>query len=284
MKRQHKGAFLSDGDGTCSRFGLEQEMSKLLRQAGLVRPERHAKALELERERRSRRVRHRVMNDAWVAANNTDGFEGVSVEDMKGIGRRLAEERGDEMYSWARELILSCREHEFFLGMISGSSEDAVIPFYERLGFHEIVGSRYPTRDGVHIAGPGEWPARDKGVVGSKMLQDNGFTAEDCIIAMGDTTGDFSMLQLARWPIASNPNGELLAMFETNKHPHRPYSIVRESKDGITITAVLHDHDGSAYERSCGLEDILPREIALDMRRRLGDLLRFPNARLPASL
>ncbi len=258
-------------------------MSKLLRQAGLISPERHARALELERDRKSRRIRHRAMNDAWVEANNADGFEGVSVEDMKRIGRQLAEERGDEVYLWTRELIHSCRDHGFFLGMISGSSEDAVIPFYERFGFHEIVGSRYPTRDGIHIAGPGDWPARDKKAVGSKMLQDHGFTAEDCVIAMGDTTGDFSMLQLARWPIAFEPNGELLAMLETNPHPHRPYAIVRDSKDGITTTAVLRDHNGSAYERSCGLEDMLPREIAADMRRRLGDLLRFPNARLPAS-
>ncbi len=281
------GGLVIDIDGTAWRDCLEHRLAKLLLQKGLIKPAPYARALELERERRLRRIPHSVMNDAWVEANNTNGFEGVSVKDMSETARELVDHDGDEMYPWTYELIHSCGEHEYFRGAISGSSEDAVKPFCERLGFDVAIGTRYPTRDGVHIAGPGEWFARDKGTVSRKMLLEQGLGPDANVIAMGDTLADFPMLEVARYAIAFEPNGELLAKLETAVHPYRPYAVVRDSKDGITITAILRDHDGSAYERSCGLEDILPREIAADMRRRLtghrlGNLLRFPHARLPA--
>jgi phosphoserine phosphatase len=281
-----KGALIIDIDGTAWRDCLEHRLAKLLLQKGLIKRAPYERALELERERRLRRIPHRTLNDEWVGANNTNGFEGVTVKDMSETARELVEHDGDEMYVWTRELIHSCGEHGYFRGAISGSSEDAVKPFCERFDFDAAIGSRYPTRDGVHVAGPGEWFAREKNVVASKMLQEYGFTPQDCVITMGDTLADFPMLEIARYPIAFEPNGELLAKLELSVHWHRPYAVVRDSKDGITVTAILRDMRGVAYERSCGLEDILPLEIAADMRRRLtqhrlGNLLRFPDARLP---
>jgi phosphoserine phosphatase len=280
-----RGALITDLDGTVVRGCLEYKLGKILLKRGLVKAERFEKVLTLERERRLRRISHRVLNDAWVEALNTNGLEGVSRNDMEDAAREVIARDGEEVYPFMRELIAVCREENYFLGAITGSSQDVAVPFCEQYGFHEVVGTLYPHADGVHISGPGQFRAEKKDEVAKDMLRRHGLDHTTNFIGVGDTAADYPLLHIAPRAIAFEPNGELLDILSEPGQLElmRPFVVVRDSKDAITADAIVFDDgDGShgVYQkRSCVLQDFLPRNVAERMRRRLGNRFKFPEAR-----
>ncbi|HVM90317.1 MAG TPA: HAD family hydrolase, partial [Verrucomicrobiae bacterium] len=169
-----RGALITDLDGTVVRGCLEHKLGKILLKRGLVKVERFERVLRLERERRMRRIPHCMLNDAWVEALNTDGLEGVSRADMENAAREVIERDGQEIYPFMRELLAACKAEGYFLGAITGSSQDVAEPFCEQFGFHEVVGSLYPHADGVHISGPAHFRAEKKDEVARDMLERHG--------------------------------------------------------------------------------------------------------------
>lgn len=275
--RKIEGVLVSDIDGTLKRGCLEHRLAKILLRRGLIREDRYAEALRLERERKSRRVSHQQMNDAFVKANNTDGFEGVRVEDMEDAAQELVREYGQHVYPFTRELIHACREAGYLMVAISGSSEDAVKPFCKQFGFDIAIGTIYPKERGRYVAGAGQWLAEHKDRIMWRELQPYGIERGDGIIAIGDTRADFSMMRCVQYPLAFEPSGDLIDLLESpaGLSLARPMAIVRDSKDSITLTQVFVDREDEVYQRSCTLYDCLPPPIAEAMDRRLGDLVKF---------
>lgn len=275
--RRYEGVLVSDIDGTLKRGCLEHRLAKILLRRGLIREDRYAEALRLEQERKFRLIPHQKMNDAFVKANNSDGFEGVRVEDMQDAAEELVREYGQRVYPFTRELIRACKEAGYLTVAISGSSEDAVKPFCEQFGFDIAIGTIYPKRNGRYIAGPGKWLAEYKDRVMWGVLEPHGITTGHGIIAIGDTRGDFPMLRRVQYPLAFEPSGDLIDLLESPEglHLERPMAIVRDSKDSIALTQVFVDQEDQVYQRSCTLYDCLPPRIASTMADRLGDLVKF---------
>lgn len=256
----------------------------MLLQRGLIKKARYEEALALERQRLHRQVTHRAMLDAWVAANNDDGFAGLPVEDMSKMAQLLIQERGSLVYAFTRDLIGACKALGYLTVAISGSAEEAVIAFAQHHKFDIAIGSRYPQADGRYVPGRAEYPAEHKDKVMIRVLKELGLhPRHDQVIAIGDTANDFPMLREARYPIAFEPNGELLDRLCSKEalDPYRPYTIVRDSKDAITAKAIIVNEDGEPEEHSCTLYDFLPEEVAAEMDVRLGDSFKFKKARLP---
>lgn len=276
--RQFEGVLVSDIDGTVKRGCLEHRLAKILMRRDLIRKDRYAEALRLEREYRFRRVPYQAMVDAWVAANNSDGFEGVREEDMVEAAQELVREYGQRVYPFTRELIAACREAGYLTIAISGSSVDAVKPFCEQFGFDEAIGTIYPKRDGRYMAGPGEWLAKHKDIVMWRTLERYDYsTSGRGVIAIGDTVADFPMLRGVQYPIAFEPNDHLIDLLVSPDgiSLRRPMAIVRDSKGAITANQIFVDRENQPFQRSCTLYDFLPAEIARSMDLRLGDRMKF---------
>lgn len=204
-----KPVALFDLDGTLFRWQLFHELVFELKNQGVFDAET-AESLE------SALVKWQGKEFDWAEYETIliEGMKkhltGMPVDVFEAAAVAVVDHSGHKIYNYTRRLAVELKEKGYFLLAVTGSYQEIAEPFARRYGFDDCIGALLPREHGVFTA-----PDSVRVVFGQKearireYLEGKDLTLEGSV-AVGDSGGDISMLELATTPIAFNPSEELL--------------------------------------------------------------------------
>jgi HAD superfamily phosphoserine phosphatase-like hydrolase len=263
---------LCDFDGTHFRETLEVSLAHHLISAGLVEASAFAKSHELQRAWKRRDLAYTELTDAhWREVS--EAFKGLSVDAVRDVARKMIAEIGANVNVFMRELVKSLHACEYTVIGISGSNHETVEIFGQVHGYDRVIGTEYARENGVYTGGVAYWPGENnKRDISKRLLEEYGASAERSI-AIGDTVNDFGMLQSVRYPIAFNATRELEKLVrESSSEWSRNIGMVTERKNRLRIEKFYPDVRSRPRACECMLEDMLPKDVAEELKKRLGPM------------
>ena len=146
--------------------------------------------------------------------------------DVEFVAKKVIEKESKKLYRYTRDRIKWHKEQGHKIIFISGSPDFLVEKMAEKLGADLWFASQY-LNDGNKYSGEviPMWDADSK----KKILEKLPFNLDNSY-SYGDTTGDFTMLQMTGHPTAINPNQKLLDKLNKERVA---CNIVVERKDVI---------------------------------------------------
>ena len=216
---------LFDLDGTFFRWQLYHELVFELKNEGVFGAETADRLdtalIEWQAKRRTwRDYEHEVIHALEPRIKD------LSVELLERTARRVVSRSGHKVYNYTKQLQASLKAKGYYTLAISGSQQEIAEIFAEQYGFDDCLGALYE-RTGDHFSGEivRYVPGRKHEIIQDYITQHPELTL-DGSVAVGDSEGDTSMLELVERPIAFNPSSGLL---ETAKE--RGWDIVIERKN-----------------------------------------------------
>lgn len=197
-----------DIDGTIIRWQLYHAVSDQLAKDGLI----SAAAFERVRHTRmdwKRRVGEDSFHDYEIELVGVfdEALAGMSVASFAKAVDRVFEEYKDQVYTYTRDLIHNLRKKQYVLFAISGSPEPIVQKLAEYYGFDDFAATHYPAQNdrftGQKDLSIGKKPRLLTELITRHKLDISGS------IAVGDSEGDITMLEMVERPIAFNPSKKL---------------------------------------------------------------------------
>lgn len=131
----------------------------------------------------------------------------LSVEQFNEAAADVFEEYKDQVHIYTRDLIKDLKSKNYLLFAISGSQTEIVAMVADYYGFDDYSGTTYVQNNGK-FTGESTYRAGDKVKVLKEFIEKHQATFVGSI-AVGDSAGDISMLEVVEKPIAFNPEGEL---------------------------------------------------------------------------
>lgn len=156
-------------------------------------------------------------------------IKGVSYADFSEVSKKLIKEKKKMVYRYTRDLIIDLKKKDYFLLAVSQSPKGILDDFCNELGFDKVYGRFYELGPGDKFTGKiiDEHLIMNKASIIKRVLEKGNLTMENSI-AVGDTDGDISMLEMVEKPICFNPNTKLYKYAKLNG-----WKIVVERKDVI---------------------------------------------------
>lgn len=226
MKQQQVCAIF-DIDGTIFRYSLFQALLERLVENDTI-PSSAFADYETEMnewKRRSHSESFRAFVEAQIKVFDTY-ITSIQPSDLESTALAVLHESSEHVYVYTRDLIENLRDKNYFLIAISGSLSEIAVPFAEQYGFDAIQSSQYVRKNGAYT---GEFITKhtDKHIYIQEIIAKHNLKLEGSI-AIGDSKGDTSMLELVEQPIAFNPERSLF------EHARRKgWNIVVERKNMI---------------------------------------------------
>jgi HAD superfamily hydrolase (TIGR01490 family) len=135
---------------------------------------------------------------------------GMAVAAFETAAQKVIDRSGHKIYNYTRDLADNLKAEGYFLLAVTGSYQEIAEPFARKYGFDDCIGAildrengTFTNREAVRVV-YGQKADRIK-----EYMTDRALTLNDSI-AIGDSGGDISMLELVEQPIAFNPSSELL--------------------------------------------------------------------------
>jgi HAD superfamily phosphoserine phosphatase-like hydrolase len=156
-------------------------------------------------------------------------IKGCHVKDVERASRAVVSFHQNRTYLFAEELIEKLRKENYHLIAISGSPIE-IVKEYDKmhLKFDAVFGSMYYFNEkGVYTGETHYEPVKHKGHLVKQYVYEHNLTLADSY-GIGDTESDASLLEIVDYPIAFNPNENLLAIAK-----EKGWKIVVEKKDVI---------------------------------------------------
>jgi HAD superfamily hydrolase (TIGR01490 family) len=224
---QQKVAFF-DIDGTVFRSSLLIELVEALITAGIFPPSART---DFEREFIAWRYREGGYEDYINAVVRAfvQHIKGVHYGDFADVGRQVVAENHKVVYRYTRDLIDKLKRQHYYVVAISQSPKTILDEFCKNYGFDKVYGRMYELGPTDKFTGKvtDEEIIMSKANVVKRVLADETFTIENSV-AVGDTEGDITMLDMVAMPICFNPNNALY------QHAKRMgWKVVVERKDVI---------------------------------------------------
>lgn len=277
MSRPKVGIF--DVDGTIYRDSLNIDLIDRLRAMGALTGERFAKSDRLRRQWKNREGldAYESFAEALVHVIEKERAFSCRADDVRRVCTDLVDEKGRQVYEFNRELIYALRELEYVLVAVSGSPKPVVDEFVRQFGFHHVRATEYEIVDGAYTGKILSLPVHDKAAAIREVLEQINAAPED-VIAIGDTTSDYSMLASVRYPVAFNPSRKLKQRIRDEGvgiWTRRP-GIVTQRKDDISVMRFGNDLSYRPRLEECALDEIFPRDVSELLYKRLGSYLQYP--------
>lgn len=153
------------------------------------------------------------------------------------VVKRVISKSGHKTYAYTMRLLEKLRQDGYFMLAISGSQQEVAGAFAKQLGFDDCIGALYERGDNGFT---GEIvrrvPGRKHEII-KEYLRENPDLILDGSVAVGDSDGDISMLEMVTHPIAFNPSPELLSVAQ-----EKGWDIVVERKNVAYI--IKRNSDG----------------------------------------
>lgn len=150
----------------------------------------------------------------------------ITVEQYLKAIDSLFERKKDIVHTYTRDLIKELKGQGYFLIAISGSQIEIVERFAKYYGFDDWVGQIHEQVEGS-FTGKSSKTFKGKDTFLQKLIEKHNLDTTDSI-AIGDSIGDASMLEMVEQPIAFNPEKLLY-----NHARERGWKIVVERKNVI---------------------------------------------------
>ncbi|MCX6713526.1 MAG: HAD-IB family phosphatase [Candidatus Vogelbacteria bacterium] len=156
-------------------------------------------------------------------------IKGVYYGDFAEVSKKLIKEQKKMVYRYTRGLIADLKKKDYFLLAVSQSPKGILDDFCDELGFDKVYGRFYELGPGDKFTGKivDEHLIANKANIIKRVLEKENLTLKGSV-AVGDTDGDISMLEMAEKPICFNPNSKLYKYAKING-----WKIVVERKDVI---------------------------------------------------
>jgi len=156
-------------------------------------------------------------------------IKGVPYKDFLAVGQKMIAEKKNMVYRYTRDLIKDLKRRGYFLLAISQSPKGILDPFCKELGFDKVYGRLYELGPTDCFTGriTDEHLISNKANIVHRAVEKENLTLKGSI-AVGDTDGDISMLELASLPICFNPNQKLYRYAKL-----QGWKVIVERKDTI---------------------------------------------------
>lgn len=197
-----------DIDGTLIRWQLYHAIVDALARVQLIDPELHE-------EIRSARLtwKNRAHEDAYkdYERNLVINYEKVLVKLSQAQFNQAVDavfnEYKDQVYRYTRQLIKQLKDDGYFLLAISSSQSEIIEKIAAYYGFDDFSGTVYEHQAGK-FTGAKQGYFGTKHIILQKFIDHYNLTLTTSV-AVGDSEGDITMLEMVAQPIAFNPTKKL---------------------------------------------------------------------------
>lgn len=229
-----KIAAFFDIDGTISREGLIREMFKKMVKYELIDDAKWYQDVKPAYTKWDRRqgdydlYLQKMVDIYSETVINTDAFH------ISYIAKKVIDQRGDRVYTYSRERIKWHKEQGHLVIAISGSPLELVAEMSRKYGMDHYRGTVYEVDEKGKYNGKiiPMWDAESKRRALLEMAEHHHIDLSQSY-AYGDTSGDFSMLNLVGHPFAINPTKELITLIRDTQKLMNQVTVIVERKDVI---------------------------------------------------
>lgn len=223
-----------DIDGTLIRWQLFHAMADALAKQGYLDPDDY-KAIRDARMQWKRRehVESFKEYELQLVKVYETMLSTLTVDQFNQAARTVITEYQDQVYTYPRGLIRSLKEKDYAILAISGTQQEIIQQVTDHYGFDDCVGSIYEQDEG-RFTGVKQVALGRKDKVLKELVAKHKLRWQDSV-AVGDSAGDISMLELVDKPIAFNPDK---ALFEHAKS--KGWQIVIERKNVVYDLEAQH--------------------------------------------
>jgi HAD superfamily hydrolase (TIGR01490 family) len=136
------------------------------------------------------------------------GLTSLKVSDYNKVVEDVFDEYKDQVYVYTRELIKELKQKDYLLFAISGSQTEIVQKIAGYYGFDDFFGAVYPSNNGVFTGEKAHYIGKKDQAIKEFMKKHD--VSLKGSIAVGDSAGDTSMLEMVDHATAFNPEAALL--------------------------------------------------------------------------
>lgn len=198
-----------DLDGTFFRWQLYHEIVFEFKARGLFE---ESTAIELDQALLEWQARRLKWHDyeMKVIRSFEPIISSISPVEFENVAKTIIERSGHKVYNYTRQLRQSLADNGYYTLAISGSQQEVAEIFAAAYDFDQTIGALY-ARDEDKFTGQVERrvPGRKHEIVAEFMADHPEISLKDSY-AIGDSSGDISLLEMADNPIAFNPDTALL--------------------------------------------------------------------------
>ena len=150
------------------------------------------------------------------------------------IAKKVIEQKGERVYTFTRDKIKEHQKNNDLVIAISGSPLGLVSEMAKKYNFFAFKGTEYIIDDNKCYTGETipMWDSKSKKQAILEFKDKYNLDLSECY-AYGDTTGDYSMLEMVGHPYAINPTKSLLDLIKKDLTLQKKIEIVLERKDVI---------------------------------------------------
>lgn len=217
-----------DIDGTVFRSSLLIELVEALVEAEIFPEEARVSYKQEWKSWKNREGSYEDYLSAIIRVFMTH-VKGVHYGDFADVCKIVMMNNNKLVYRYTRDLIEKLKRQQYHIVAISQSPKTMLDEFCRVYGFDKVYGRIYelgPTDRFTGVVTDEDLIANKANVV-KRILANEDFTIENSV-AVGDTEGDISMLDMVAMPICFNPNNALY------QHAKRMgWKVVVERKDVI---------------------------------------------------
>lgn len=200
---------LFDIDGTLFRWQLYHELVFELKARGYF-SEPEAKALD--NALLSWQAKHSSWKDYEILVIHTieRHIRQISPLELEQAAQQVVERSGHKIYGYTAKLLQQLNQEGYHTIAISASQQEIAEQFAARYDFDDCIAATYERDNGNYTGEKTRVIHGRKHEVIRQYLDEHPDITLEGSIAVGDTDGDVSMLELVEQPIAFNPSEDLL--------------------------------------------------------------------------
>ncbi len=198
-----------DIDGTIFRSSLLIELVDVLIDEGLFPEKARAEFSKQKQMWIDRKADYDKYIMAVVKAY-VKYLKGIHYKDLLDASEIVFKKHKNETYVYTKKLVKDLKKKGYYLVAISQSPKTTLDAFGKSLGFNKIYGRFYEIGPNDRFTGEvGDLHLiENKANIIRRVVEKENLTLKGSI-AVGDTEGDISMLEMVDKPIAFNPNKKL---------------------------------------------------------------------------
>jgi len=223
-----------DIDGTLYREGMITEIFKKLVKYEIIESAKWYKEVRPEFQKWDKRQGNYDNYLLKMAGIYIDAVKGLHRSQIEFIAKNVVEQKGDRVYRYTRDRIKWHKNQGHVVITISGSPYELVREMAAKHGFDDFRGARYLLDANDVYTGEviPMWDSESKKKAIFELTDKYNIDLGKSY-SYGDTSGDFSMMEMVGNPICMNPTRELLEKVLSDKIAREKAVIIVERKDVI---------------------------------------------------
>jgi HAD superfamily hydrolase (TIGR01490 family) len=149
----------------------------------------------------------------------------IPVEIFEAACDKVVAQSAHKLHAYPRQLLKDLKAKGYVIIAISGSQQELLERFGAKHGFDIVIGAFYERKNGHFTGKTTRMTIGRKHEILHELIEERYLTTKESV-AIGDSDGDISILELAERPIAFNPSEGLFEHAKTHG-----WSIVVERKN-----------------------------------------------------